>query len=117
MLLLLIATTFSSKKRHSMNEADHSMALFRTENTPFQTGCSVPFPQEVHVESRLYKTWLCMAWQSRVGHRAEFTGSSVRALFRLPQKLEFFHSLFITSIFGRMHEVVNVDKKITNCTV
>jgi hypothetical protein len=34
-----------------------------------------------------------------------------------PQKLEFFHSLFITSIFGPMHEVVNVGKKITNYTV
>jgi hypothetical protein len=30
-----------------------------------------------------------------------------------PQKLEFFHSLSITSIFGPMHEVVNVGKKIT----
>jgi hypothetical protein len=28
-----------------------------------------------------------------------------------PQKLEFFHSLSITSIFGPMHEVVNVGKK------
>jgi hypothetical protein len=28
-----------------------------------------------------------------------------------PQKLEFFHSLSITSIFGRMHGAVNVDKK------
>jgi hypothetical protein len=27
------------------------------------------------------------------------------------QKLEFFHSLSITSIFGRMHGAVNVDKK------
>jgi hypothetical protein len=33
------------------------------------------------------------------------------------QKLEFFHSLSITSIFEHMHGVVNVDKKITNCTV
>jgi hypothetical protein len=34
-----------------------------------------------------------------------------------PQKLEFFHSLSIISIFGPMHKVVNVDKKITNYTV
>jgi hypothetical protein len=33
------------------------------------------------------------------------------------QKLKFFHSLSITSIFGPMHEVVNVGKKITNYTV
>jgi hypothetical protein len=33
-----------------------------------------------------------------------------------PQKLEFFHSLSITSIFGPMHEVINVGKK-TNYTV
>jgi hypothetical protein len=34
-----------------------------------------------------------------------------------PQKLEFFYSLSIISIFGHMHGVVNVDKKITNCTI
>jgi hypothetical protein len=33
------------------------------------------------------------------------------------QKLKFFHSFSITSIFGPMHEVVNVGKKITNYTV
>jgi hypothetical protein len=33
------------------------------------------------------------------------------------QKLKFFHSLSITSIFGPMHEAVNVGKKITNYTV
>jgi hypothetical protein len=33
------------------------------------------------------------------------------------QKLKFFHNLSITSIFGPMHEVVNVGKKITNYTV
>jgi hypothetical protein len=33
------------------------------------------------------------------------------------KKWKFFHSLFITSIFGPMHEVVNIDKKITNYTV
>jgi hypothetical protein len=34
-----------------------------------------------------------------------------------PQKLKFFHSLPITSIFGPMHEVVNVGKKIINYIV
>jgi hypothetical protein len=34
-----------------------------------------------------------------------------------PQKLEFFHSLSVTSIFGPMHEVVNVGKKIANYIV
>jgi hypothetical protein len=34
-----------------------------------------------------------------------------------PQKLEFFHSLSITSIFRPIHEVVNIGKKITNYTV
>jgi hypothetical protein len=33
------------------------------------------------------------------------------------QKLKFFHSLSMTSIFGPMHEVVNVGKKITNYIV
>jgi hypothetical protein len=33
-----------------------------------------------------------------------------------PQKLEFLHSLSITSIFRSMHRTVNIDKKIT-CTV
>jgi hypothetical protein len=33
------------------------------------------------------------------------------------QKLKFFHSFSITSIFGPMHGVVNVGKKITNYTV
>jgi hypothetical protein len=39
-----------------------------------------------------------------------------QALFRLSQKLQFFF-LFVTSIFGRMHGAVNVDKKITNYTI
>jgi hypothetical protein len=30
---------------------------------------------------------------------------------------KFFHSLYITSIFSRLHGVLNVDKKITNYTV
>jgi hypothetical protein len=34
--------------------------------------------------------------------------SEYRALFRCTQKLEFFHSLSITSIFSRLHEVLNV---------
>jgi hypothetical protein len=33
------------------------------------------------------------------------------------EKLEFFHSFSITSIFRSMHEVVNVGKKIINYTV
>jgi hypothetical protein len=39
------------------------------------------------------------------------------ALFRCTQKSKFFRYLFITSIFGLMHEVVNIGKKITNYTV
>jgi hypothetical protein len=34
-----------------------------------------------------------------------------------PQKLEFFHSLSITLIFGLCMKVVNLSKKITNYTV
>jgi hypothetical protein len=34
-----------------------------------------------------------------------------------PKSWNFFHSLSITSIFGSMHEVVNIGKKITNYTV
>jgi hypothetical protein len=37
------------------------------------------------------------------------------ALFSLPQS--FFHSLSITSIFNRLHGILNVGKKITNYTV
>jgi hypothetical protein len=35
----------------------------------------------------------------------------------LPQSSKFFHSLSITSIFNRLHRVLNVGKKITNYTV
>jgi hypothetical protein len=43
--------------------------------------------------------------------------AKVTALFSLPQSSKFFHSLSITSIFNRLHEVLNVGKKITNYTV
>jgi hypothetical protein len=33
------------------------------------------------------------------------------ALFSLPQSSKFFHSLSITSIFNRLHGVLNVGKK------
>ena len=36
---------------------------------------------------------------------------NIKALFRLPQNFKFFHSLFITSIFGRIYEALNVGKK------
>jgi hypothetical protein len=39
------------------------------------------------------------------------------ALFTLPQSSKFFHSLSITSVFNRLHGVLNVGKKITNYTV
>ena len=35
---------------------------------------------------------------------------SIRA-FRLPPNSKFFHSFFVTSIFGRMHGALNVGKK------
>jgi hypothetical protein len=41
----------------------------------------------------------------------------ISALFSLPQSSKFFHSLSITSIFNRLHGVLNVAKKITNYTV
>ena len=34
-----------------------------------------------------------------------------RALFRWPQSFKFFHSFFITLIFGRMHRALNIGKK------
>jgi hypothetical protein len=40
-----------------------------------------------------------------------------RALFSYPQNSKFFHSLSITSIFSRLHGVLNVGKKITNYIV
>jgi len=39
------------------------------------------------------------------------------ALFRCHPNSKFFHSLSITSIFSRLHRVLNVGKKITNYTV
>jgi hypothetical protein len=42
---------------------------------------------------------------------------AIHALFSLPQSSKFFHSLSITSIFNRLHGVLNVGKKITNYTV
>jgi hypothetical protein len=52
-------------------------------------------------------------------HESAFTASLVMvtcALFSLPQSSKFFHSLSITSIFNRLHGVLNVGKKITNYT-
>ena len=40
-----------------------------------------------------------------------------QALFRCHPNFKFFHSLSITSIFSRLHGVLNVGKKITNYTV
>jgi hypothetical protein len=48
---------------------------------------------------------------------SELTAKKPRPCLDALQKLKFFHSLSITSIFGPMHEVVNVGKKITNYTV
>ena len=39
------------------------------------------------------------------------------ALFRCHPNSKFFHSLFVTSIFSCLYGVLNVGKKITNCTV
>jgi hypothetical protein len=39
------------------------------------------------------------------------------ALFRCHPNSKFFHSLSITSIFSRLHGVLNVGKKITNYTI
>jgi hypothetical protein len=36
---------------------------------------------------------------------------NARPCLDAPQKLEFFHSLSIISIFGSIHEVVNIGKK------
>jgi hypothetical protein len=41
----------------------------------------------------------------------------IRPMFRSPQNSKFFHSLSITSIFSRLHGVLNVGKKISNYTV
>jgi hypothetical protein len=43
--------------------------------------------------------------------------SELRPCLDAHEKLEFFHSLSITSIFGPMHEVVNIGKKIINYTI
>jgi hypothetical protein len=51
------------------------------------------------------------------GHTEATQSGTLRPCLDAPQKLEFFRSFSITSIFGPMHEVVNVGKKITNYTV
>jgi hypothetical protein len=51
-----------------------------------------------------------LAWREKWlsdGEAACLTG----ALFSLPQSSKFFHSLSITSIFNRLHGVLNVGKK------
>jgi hypothetical protein len=53
---------------------------------------------------------------AKKGHGG-FRSSVLAPCLDAHEKLEFFHSLFITSIFRLMHEVVNVGKKITNYTV
>jgi hypothetical protein len=49
--------------------------------------------------------------------QAERLEISTWGMFRYPPNSKFFHSLSVTSIFGYMYEALNVDKKITNCTV
>ena len=52
----------------------------------------------------------CSAWQSggaESGHQL----NAAQALFRSPPNSKFFHSLSITSIFSRLHGVLNVGKK------
>jgi hypothetical protein len=53
----------------------------------------------------------------RKKHLLNGSERQLRPCLDAPQKLKFFHSLSITSIFGPMHEVVNIGKKITNYTV
>jgi hypothetical protein len=43
-------------------------------------------------------------------------GTGSKALLDPRKKLKFF-TLSVTSIFTRIHETSNIDKKITNCTV
>jgi hypothetical protein len=45
------------------------------------------------------------------------TGPDSRALLRCHPNSKFFYSFFITSIFSRLHGVLNVGKKINNYTV
>ena len=48
--------------------------------------------------------------------RGQAKTCETRALFRLSQNFKFFHSLSMTSIFGRMYGALNIGKK-TNCTI
>jgi hypothetical protein len=61
---------------------------------------------------------------SRLHSKCEKIGSYDKDLleeaflqFSLSQNSKFFHSLSITSIFSRLHRVLNVGKKIINYTV
>jgi hypothetical protein len=61
-----------------------------------------------------HRTWACMAL---FREPAPLFVQRTHALFSLPQSFKFFHSFSITSIFNRLHGVLNVGKKITNYTV
>jgi hypothetical protein len=50
-----------------------------------------------------------MGWRSAGTHDAARTAT--KPMFRSPQNSKFFHSLSITSIFSRLHGVLNVGKK------
>jgi hypothetical protein len=44
-------------------------------------------------------------------------GPLTKALFRWREKLKTFQDFQSHQIFARMHEALNIDKKITNCIV
>jgi hypothetical protein len=49
--------------------------------------------------------------KKKQSNRRHYCTLAASALFSLPQSSKFFHSLSITSIFNRLHGLLNVDKK------
>jgi hypothetical protein len=77
-------------------------------------------PPECSHPHNLYFSWRWNAQPGEFGNVQSLGGrasSRTSALFSLPQSSKFFYSLSITSIFNRLHGVLNVGKKITNYTV
>jgi hypothetical protein len=60
---------------------------------------------------------VCVGGCAKRGMKGKQNEIVTNALFSLRQSSKFFHSLSITSIFNRLHGVLNVGKKITNYTV
>jgi hypothetical protein len=67
----------------------------------------------MNIDDEILQQPFCLAPDVSTGtkHYFKLKPKQLTPCLDASQKLKFFHSLSITSIFGPMHEVVNVDKK------